>query len=710
MRHIKLLVILFTIAYGGSAWSNSSTLEGDPISKEKTIGGIVGLFSAVEDAKGFNKAIKASLEASQKIVASSKNSISQLNKSMAKLDVLIGNQQFGKSIKIFDKSVKGKKAVATMTQTIRKLGLSKVDDYLELNKMSKKLSKASLEIKKLTPKSVKNIPIVGKIPLVNKIKAITPSSTVNNLKPTGVSKLGKTAGKVGKVAGPVLLMADITVDLFKAKDRIEKGSTASLEGLNIALKITESLIPSIPFAKTPSDVGRAMIDLKSALISRNSSLLKGNEIVNETSSSFINGEASLSAYLVRAIQKESTQEEIRRVGIKRAYLDIRKEYMENHFSSYYTSLHDTKKFLLQEKDAAWFKDSKAMFTSLIAGVTAAEQSMYNEAGRIWQNNQGLDIFKAYNDVIVAEDQLRSNVALLSQEDAKMNKQMANLSNSLESFSIQAEQLTVAPDTLIAVKVKESDSLIVREGKIDQEKVFLSGTRSEPCYVCDTNLVNSITSVNQGSNSTIGASSQYASGDGQVSNTPSNYKQLTGKEQAALSTNSTEYSSSGWALVSGDETRHISSGTSFGSVSLADNSVITALNNAGVESTVMQQTITLPTGVRQVTVDMMANFVTNEYPDFVGSEFNDSALIEVRTGSGNVYQATLFDKQLNSSNFTDVTNLPSPMVSEGGQTGFESIKQVIPVANGGQLQIRVTTTNVGDIKMPSATLVNGTTVK
>jgi len=58
----------------------------------------------------------------------------------------------------------------------------------------------------------------------------------------------------------------------------------------------------------------------------------------------------------------------------------------------------------------------------------------------------------------------------------------------------------------------------------------------------------------------------------------------------------------------------------------------------------------------------------------------------------------------------IKGLPSPLYTEGGQTGFESISQVIPVANGGKLTIRVSTINVGDKAFPSATLVSGTSVK
>lgn len=186
--------------------------------------------------------------------------------------------------------------------------------------------------------------------------------------------------------------------------------------------------------------------------------------------------------------------------------------------------------------------------------------------------------------------------------------------------------------------------------------------------------------------------------------------MPNSKQGALVTNTQAFKSSDWVVTQGDAATNYSIGNSFGTITAPNGGAIAALNNADLAQTVMQKTITIPTGVKQLTVNMMANFVTNEFPQYVGSQFNDRAVIEIKTGSGNVYQATLYNKELNSANFTPVSGLPAPMDLTGGQTGFEKLTKTISVANGGNLTITVKTINVGDTAVPSATLINSTSAK
>lgn len=239
--------------------------------------------------------------------------------------------------------------------------------------------------------------------------------------------------------------------------------------------------------------------------------------------------------------------------------------------------------------------------------------------------------------------------------------------------------------------------------------------TQKSYVCSPVLGNIISGITNGNNSAIGAANGLAGWNNGASNitkptNTNNAQQQTGVQQSALVTNTQAFKSSDWVVTQGDAATNYSIGNSFGTITAPNGGAIAALNNADLAQTVMQKTITIPTGVKQVTVNMMANFVTNEFPQYVGSQFNDRAVIEIKTGSGNVYQATLYNKELNSANFTPVSGLPAPMENIGGQTGFEKVTKTIPVANGGNLTITVKTVNVGDTEVPSATLINSTSVK
>jgi hypothetical protein len=257
--------------------------------------------------------------------------------------------------------------------------------------------------------------------------------------------------------------------------------------------------------------------------------------------------------------------------------------------------------------------------------------------------------------------------------------------------------------------------------------------TDPCAVpdppapCMPVLPKVISLTTQGVNSHIGSAQEYMgtykSGVAQqdvklysatydAANT-NNAKIKTGTEQTSLAQNTQAFDVlQDWTVTEGDQAKHFSIGDGFGSITAPDPNkpTIAALNNADVQQTTMTKVYKVPVGTKQVNVGMLANFVTNEYPEYVGSQYNDKATIEIKTGSGNIYQATLFDKELNSANFTAVSGLPSPMSGGGGQTGFEQLNKTINVANGGNLTITVKTANVGDMAVPSATLINATSVK
>ncbi len=186
--------------------------------------------------------------------------------------------------------------------------------------------------------------------------------------------------------------------------------------------------------------------------------------------------------------------------------------------------------------------------------------------------------------------------------------------------------------------------------------------------------------------------------------PTAYEQSINKQDLTIA-------ASDWKVTTGDASKHLSIGNNFGSIKAPNGRQIASLNNADVPKTVMERTYTVPNGVRSVNTNLLANFVTNEYPQFVRTEFNDKVMIDVITSSGNSYKInTPFVQELNSAKLTKVAGLPNPMLKDGGQTGFQKVQvEDIPVANGGKVNIRVTSINTADDLYPSAILISDSKV-
>lgn len=243
------------------------------------------------------------------------------------------------------------------------------------------------------------------------------------------------------------------------------------------------------------------------------------------------------------------------------------------------------------------------------------------------------------------------------------------------------------------------------------------------------LHNMLGSITNSTTSTIGSSMGFAQHtnnskldyiDGQTQKEQpfianKNSTIITGSEQSVL-INDVTIAAGNWKVIEGDSAQHLSIGDSFGSITLPNNKDIAALNNANVQKTVMERVYSVPNGIYNVSTSLLANYVTTEFPEWVGSEFNDTVQIDVITGSGNQYQIdTPFRQELNSAKLVAVAGLPDPMIKPymdnvdqniGGQTGFIPVNvNNIPVAGGGDITIRVTSENVGDQLFPSAILVS-----
>lgn len=228
------------------------------------------------------------------------------------------------------------------------------------------------------------------------------------------------------------------------------------------------------------------------------------------------------------------------------------------------------------------------------------------------------------------------------------------------------------------------------------------------------MQNQLTAITQGNSSHIGGASLFTGyGKPEKSVDPTNTgnsKVKTGAELTAYATNTQAFQASDWQVVTGTPATHLTTGSTFGPISAADGGQITGLNNAGVQYTHMVKEFQVPVGVKQVTLTLDGNFVTNEYPVFVGSQFNDYGVVKLISPSGTVTEVTAFKETLNSSNFQNVAGLPAPLEPVGGQTGFKPSIATIPVANGGKVIVDVQVHNVGDTAVPSAVLMNNIQLK
>jgi hypothetical protein len=240
-------------------------------------------------------------------------------------------------------------------------------------------------------------------------------------------------------------------------------------------------------------------------------------------------------------------------------------------------------------------------------------------------------------------------------------------------------------------------------------------KEEPIYMSGI-MQNQLSAITIGGTSHIGSASLFTTYNNQQPNScvnpgnTNNYQTPTGSLQTAYATNTQAFKSSDWVMVSGDPGIHTAAGQSFGPITAPDGGQISSLNNSNMQSTVMTKDFQVPVGVKQVTLTFNGNFVTNEYPQYVGSQYNDYATVKITSPSGNVTAVTAFEQKLNSSNFTAVSGLPTPMGSDGGHTGFKPSTATINVAGGGKVTVEVSVANVGDTAVPSAVLLNSVTVK
>jgi hypothetical protein len=118
---------------------------------------------------------------------------------------------------------------------------------------------------------------------------------------------------------------------------------------------------------------------------------------------------------------------------------------------------------------------------------------------------------------------------------------------------------------------------------------------------------------------------------------------------------------------------------------------------------MTQSFTIQPGVTSFPITFDYAFVTEEWPEFVGTQFNDSMTITMITPSGAT--VTLANETVNGSAFTAVTGINFPGGDNTtGWTGWKTKTITVPVT-AGPGTYRVFVTDAGDDIYDSAVIID-----
>jgi hypothetical protein len=103
------------------------------------------------------------------------------------------------------------------------------------------------------------------------------------------------------------------------------------------------------------------------------------------------------------------------------------------------------------------------------------------------------------------------------------------------------------------------------------------------------------------------------------------------------------------------------------------------DNAQVQTT-MEQKFTIQPGVTSFVLKFNYDFVTEEWPEFVGTSFNDNMRITLVKPDGTTVQLAF--ESVNGSSFTAVSGIDFPGGDTTvGHTGFKSVSMTIPTTAG-----------------------------
>lgn len=126
---------------------------------------------------------------------------------------------------------------------------------------------------------------------------------------------------------------------------------------------------------------------------------------------------------------------------------------------------------------------------------------------------------------------------------------------------------------------------------------------------------------------------------------------------------------------------------------------------------LEKTFTIQPGVISIPIKFEYNFVTEEYPEWVGTIFDDALRITLTAPDGT--ETMLVSESVNGSSFTMYTDSPAIDFPGGdntvGQTGWKPASATIPVTQGsGTYKIKIT--DAGDDIYDSVVLIDNIRLK
>lgn len=286
------------------------------------------------------------------------------------------------------------------------------------------------------------VKITDKLDYLTKNKAAIAkfNTDLKNAKP-GIEKLSKfdkiftkTADSLDSI-GKAVLVLDVANDAFLLEDRVENGSSTYGELLLIGLKVVESFQPTIPFTATPSDVGRAMLDLLVDSKNENKSLLNFNLAMSKNIDQIVEGDSSIYSFLLKKLSAKSFNEEGFYEELDVYYNTLTNEYI-GYMRDLLSVLDDQDLLLRRETEKAFIPASIELYSVLRNGILIQKNRINNEIDDI-EKGKGYYAILEFSAWYINTKIMRD--ANLLDNNIKEKDSLKNLINSLR------DDLALVPD-------------------------------------------------------------------------------------------------------------------------------------------------------------------------------------------------------------------------------------------------------------------------